>query len=57
MGGDLRHDVQPDKTRGGNTHFFHFYRVLPKLALLNARLVLFPELDASVFGFALSDRL
>ena len=48
----LRRTLSP-----GNTYLFHFYRVFPKLSLLDARLVVFPKLDASVFGFALGDRL
>lgn len=43
--------------KGMTTYLFHFNRVLPKFGLLNACLVMLPELNASVFGFTLSDRL
>lgn len=44
-------------TRVKNTYFFQFYRVFPEFPFLHARLVVFTELDASVFGFSLCNHL
>jgi len=46
-----------NKGKKKNTYFFQFYRVFPEFPFLHARLVMFTELDASVFGFSLSDHL
>jgi len=52
----VRHLTQHQRGQR-NTHLFHFYRVFLDLSLLDARLVVFTELDAGTLCFTLSDRL